>query len=230
MDTYEEMIRDKINRITEENEISELISLLDKSAEYDRWDYIIKNLDVEIIDKYLFDYLYKNNICLETLAHMKLNDKHLKKLSADYEEAFITLAIRYFVSDYYSVSELINLLKECKQESVFENLYSLSDGLTEKITAVNYVISESKYLSDDFKAYSDKLYYSKVLMFSNDKNMLIHAFEENEPEYMLSLSKNINTPEYLLNKLTGISKIKYASKIRNNSRETLINIKKYKQT
>ncbi|MDE6665883.1 MAG: hypothetical protein K2K14_06830 [Ruminococcus sp.] len=230
MDTYEEMIRDKINRITEENEISELISLLDKSAEYDSWDYIIKNLDAEFIDEYLFDYLYKNNICLETLAHMKLNDKHLKKLSADYEEAFITLAIRYFVSDDYSVSELINLLKECKQESVFENLYSLSDGLTEKITAVNYVISESKYLSDDFKAYSDKLYYSKVLMFSNDKNMLIHAFEENEPEYMLSLSKNINTPEYLLNKLTGISKIKYASKIRNNSRETLINIKKYKQT
>lgn len=129
--------------------------------------------------------------------------------------------MKYFVSENYSVPELIQLLKECKYESVFEILYFLTDNLKEKITVVNHIIAENRHLSSEFKVYSDKLYRSKLLMFSNDEKTLTDAFEENEPEYILCLSKNINTPEYILNKLTGISGIKYATKIRDNSRKTL---------
>lgn len=214
------------NKTLTPNEVSELISMINKDAEYVDWENTIDHsLNAEIIDRYLFDYFYKNDICLERLAHMELSDKHLKKLSADYEEAFITLAVRYFVSDDYSVSELMKLLKDCRFKSVFEKLYFISDNLTEKTTAVNYAVSRNKYLTSEDKDCLHKLYYSKILLFSDDEKALISAFEENEPVYMLSLSRNINTPEYILNKLVNISRIKYASKIRNNSRETL----KYKK-
>ncbi len=215
------MDRFKNNKSLDRNEISELITVLNKSAEYDGWDYTTDCVDTEIIDKYLFDYLYKNKICLEKLAHLKLNDKHLKKLSADYEEAFITLAVRYFVSDDYSVSGLIQLLKECKYKSVFEKLYFISDSFTEKTAMVNYAVSGNKYLTSEEKKSLHKLYRSKLILFSDDEKTLTVASKENEPEYLLSVSRNPNTPEYILNKLTSISGIKYASKIRNNSRKTL---------
>ena len=221
VDTEQEKTMNKFgnSNIPNQNEINELIERADNSDEY--WENIIDCSETEFIDEYLFEYLYKNNICLEKLAHLQLNDKHLKKLSADYEEAFITLAVRYFVSENYSILEFIQLLKECKYKSVFEILYFITDNLTEKLTVVNHIISENRHLSTEFKVYSNKLYRSKLLMFSDKEKILTDAFEENEPEYMLSLSKNINTPEYILNKLTSISGIKYASKIRNNSRKTL---------
>lgn len=215
----------KNNTSSDKSEISKLIRMLEKDAEYNDWESTTEFLDTQIIDEYLFDYLYKNRICLEKLAHMKLSDRHLKKLSADYDEALITLAVRYFTSDDYSVAELINLLKDCKYDSVFEMLYFVSDSLTEKSTAVNYAVSKNKYLTSDEKEHLHKLYRSKMLLFSDDEEVLTNAFEENEPVYMLSLSKNINTPEDILNKLINISGIKYASQIRSNSRKIL----KYKE-
>lgn len=185
------------------------------------WYDILDYLSISVIDSILFDYLFKNNLCLDKLAHFDLNNQHLKKLSVLYDEAFITLAIRYFKSDSYSNLDLIQLLVKCKYESVFEQLFLIEKNFTVKKMSIFYAISKNCYLSDEFKNYANKIYYANVLLFSKDEKMLTDAFEQKDSAYMLSLSKNLYTPKKILNELSNISGIKYASQIRNNSKETL---------
>ncbi|MCM1579140.1 MAG: hypothetical protein NC078_10120, partial [Ruminococcus sp.] len=88
-----------------------LINKLD-GEEYNAnlWERLLFHIDPAAFDDRAFAYFYENSLCLCTLAHMPLADKYLKKLARTYDEAYITLAKRYYAEDKYSVSDFVILI------------------------------------------------------------------------------------------------------------------------
>ena len=83
------------------------------------------------------------------------------------------------------------------------------------------VIKNRNDLSEKLKAFAFKQYNSDILKNTDNISYIIEFFTKMEPEYLLSISKNINTPIIILENLKIIQGVKYASIIRKNSLETL---------
>ncbi|MDE6591925.1 MAG: hypothetical protein K2K57_02535 [Oscillospiraceae bacterium] len=185
------------------------------------WEKLLLHIDMSAFDDRCFNYFYENDLCLCTLVHMVMEDKYLKKLAHVYDEAYIRLAKRYYGNYKYSVSDFAGLLKGCKFESVFENLFTFEKYISPKGIVLHKVIEENPLLSPELKDISRRIYKAKMLMCTDDMHMIEEYFNKNDYIYMAAISRNPFAPKDILNALTQVSNVKYASHIREQSRETL---------
>ncbi len=185
------------------------------------WEKLLLHIDTSAFDDRCFNYFYENGLCLCTLAHLPLEDKYLKKLAAVYEEAYIRLAKRYYAGYKYSVSDLAGLLKDCKFESVFENLFTFEKCITPKGIMLHKIIENSPLLSPGLKDISRRIHKAKMLMCTEDVHIIEEYFNKNDYIYMMAISRNPFAPKEILTALTQVSNVKYAAHIREQSRETL---------
>ncbi len=208
--------------ITDSNIINNLICFLDQENRRDEiWDLILNFINPDLIDDHCFDYFYKNNISIERLAHLSLKDEFLKVLMQSSDEAYSTLALRYYNNDKYPISDFIELLINCKFETVFLNLFMQSKNINKKNIIIHKIIEKNHFLSQQFKALSKNIQSAKILFCTDDTERIEQAFNDNNYIYFISISQNINTPDYILRSLASIKNIKYGSKIRGYSAETL---------
>lgn len=211
------------------NALYELTTLIHKDEKREEvWDIILDYIDGNVIDDRIFNYLYDNSISLVSLSHCNLNDKYLIKLSNTYEEAFVTLARRYYFQTEHSVLDFTKLMNKCKFESVFMVIFHDETNVTLKGLILHEIIRNSNYCSEELKRISERILFSKQLFCTNDDNLIRYAVSLNDYILLVSISQNINTPTYILEELLNVSKIKYASKIRQNCLETLKIKKIYK--
>ncbi len=196
-------------------------SIVEDEKKDDMWDIILDYVDERIVDDRIFNYLYDNNISLDSLSHLNLEDKFLLKLSDRYDEAFVTLAKRYYNESKYSVLDFLNLLKKCKFENTFMTLFSNEQGITPKGLIIHEVIRKSKLYSKELKDISERVFFAKQLFCTDNIELILSAASLKDYILLVSISQNINTPVCILNELSNISKIKFASIIRQNSLATL---------
>lgn len=199
-----------------------IIRLNDEQDRADVWDtLLLRYIDVSIFDDYCFNYFWENDICLNTLAHLDLQDKYLKMLLRDYDEAYIFLARRYYHYDRYSVYDFVDLISKCRYESVFYDLLFYEKNINPKSNMIHKVIQNNKHLSQELKSFSHRIYEAKILFCTDDIEMIIAYYEKNDYIYMAAISQNVSTPEDILRDLMQVSNIKFAARIRENSKETL---------
>lgn len=214
----------------EVNDSDILYGLVTSFVEYenkeDIWDIILDYVDEGIVDDRIFNYLYDNNISLNALSHLNLDDKFLLKLSDRFDEAFATLAKRYYNESKYSVLDFFILLTKCKFENIFMTLFCNEQGITPKGLIIHEVIRRNELYSKELKEISERIYFAKQLFCTDNIDIILSAASSNDYILLVSISQNIYTPVYVLNELSNMSKIKYASMIRQNSLATL-KIKKH---
>lgn len=180
-------------------------------------DYI----DPKIISNSILMYFCEKEISIPKLSHMELSDTCLKKLSIYSEEAYFTLTKRLFYDQNYSIEEYISLMQDCHFESVFFNIFLSEKIISFKGLIIHDIISNNDYLSDEFKALSQKIRYAKHLYCTNNEEEIIDAYEKNDYIYMMAISQNTVTPCYILENLSEIKGVKYAHKIRKSSMQIL---------
>ena len=114
---------DSFKKINDESLLEKLICHFDKSENKEEiWNLLLDYIDPKAINDVIFDYFGENRISILRLSHMDLSNNCLKKLSLNSEEAYLTLAKRFFYNEGYSEEEFINLMMNCRYESVFFNI------------------------------------------------------------------------------------------------------------
>lgn len=213
---------DNIDKLSDPDLIKRIIVRLDgEQDKNDIWEIFLKFIDVSVFDDYCFNYFCKNDICLNTLAHLDLQDKYLKILLREYDEAYIFLARRYYNYDRYSVYDFVDLISKCRYESVFYDLLFYEKDINSKSDMIHKVIQNNKYLSQELKSFSQRIYTAKMLFCTDDAEMINTYYGKNDYIYMAAISRNISAPDHILKELMQVSHIKFAARIRENSRETL---------
>ncbi len=217
----------EINKLKSENRINnsqllhQLISFLHDNEEKEEfWNSLIFFIDPKAIDTRCFEYFVQYNVALEKLSHLKLEDEQLKVLAPKFDEACITFMMRLY-NDSYSDEEFYEFISTCKNEYAFKYILSVPKQMNYKKQKLYDVIKNRNDLSEKLKAFAFKQYNSDILKNTDNISYIIEFFTKMEPEYLLSISKNINTPINILENLKIIQGVKYASIIRKNSLETL---------
>lgn len=193
----------------------------DENREYIWEKLLLRYIDVSIFDDHCFNYFLEDNICLNTLAHLDLQDRYLKILMRDYEEAYIFLARRYYKYDSYSPYELAELLSKCRYESVFYDLLLNRKCIDIKGNIIHKVIEKSSYAGSELKDFSRRVCAAEMLFCTDDTEIIAEYYEKKDNIYMNTISQNISAPDSILRELAQVSGIKYAAHIREQSRETL---------
>jgi hypothetical protein len=204
----------------------DLIKFMDDRSERDEfWDCIIFFVSPKAIDDKCFAYFLKNNISLLKLAHMQLKNKQLERLSETYDEASLTLANRLYCLEKYSISEFKAFIINCDNESTMYYLLNLGELNKEKFKLIIETINNKAVFSSQLKLYAKEIEMTVILENTNDVALIRNMYKTNNARYLLSISKNTNTPQDILMILSKISGIKFASKIRSNSLNNLYHIK-----
>lgn len=213
---------DTSKKLNDENIVEKIINHFDKVKNKEEiWDLLLDYIEPGAINDVSFNYFLTNEISIIKLSHMELSDDFLKKLSDNSEEAYLTLAKRFFFNECYSVNEFIKLLMKCQYESVFLNIFLSEKTISYKGLIIHEIINNNILLSDEFKILSQRIRYAKHLYCTNNEKELKNAYENGDYIYMMAISQNIYTPDYVLKALSRINNIKYASRIRQKSTQTL---------
>lgn len=203
-----------------------LIKFMDGRSERDEfWDCIIFFVSPKVIDDTVFAYFLKNNISLLKLAHMQLKNKQLEKLSETYDEASLTLANRLYCLEKYSISEFKSFIINCDNESTMYYLLNLGVLDRERFKLIIETIKNKAFFSSHLKFYAQEIEMAIILEITDDVTLIRKMYKTNNYKYLLSISKNTKTPQDILMDLSGIAGIKFASKIRSNSLNTMNHIK-----
>lgn len=209
------------NRINSSQLLYRLIDFLHKKKEMEAfWDSLIFLIDPKAIDAICFEYFMQNNVALEKLSHLELKDNQLKILATKYNEACMTLLKRLYTSSY-SEDEFCEFISICTDEYSFKYILSIPKQMDHKKQKLYDVINNRNDLSKELKTIALKQYNSDILENTDNVDFIKKCYIQMEPNYLLSISKNINTPIYILEELKVIQGIKYASTIRKNSLDTI---------
>lgn len=214
--------RQVCGKISDSSFLKRLISAADRcSGREGFWYAAIEYVSTDCIDDECFEYFYNNDIILCTLAHLDLPDKYLKRLSGKYEEAYMTLAKRYYSDGKYSLAEFAELMSRCKNKAVIEQVFLIQRGVTAKGVLLNEIVQASPCLDDEIKSLSGRIHKAGQLMLSDSEEMIEEFFLKNDCIYNIAISRNIKAPDCILEKLTETRGMKYSKQIRIFSRETL---------
>lgn len=209
-------------KISDSGILKRLISAADLSGDRERfWSAVIEYTDTGCIDDECFEYFYGHDIILCSLAHLDLPDRYLKKLSGEYEEAYMTLAKRFYSDDKYSLADFVKLMRGCRNEAVIEQVFFIQRGITAKGMALYETVQASPYLDDEIKKLSRRIYEAGLLMCTDNEKLIEEFFVRNDYVYNIALSRNVRTPDSILERLAEASGMKYSKQIRIFSRETL---------
>ena len=205
----------------------------DCGKEYLRaWQILIAALPEEYFTDEVLDFLIKNKTELVTLAHFRFSDEWLLKIyNADShcDEALFTVGKRrlsagskenfkQFIDDYVSESLYGFLLKQAEVIGTYND--EIVGKLRTLVSAVKMNFSETSLgvLAKQIESYLR-------LLFVEDISEVEKAFTEGFPLNLLAVSQNPVCPNDILIYLSTISGIKYARRIRENSRKRLLALK-----
>lgn len=209
------------NKLNDTQLLHHLISFFDNKKERDEfWEDVILEIDPDSMDDKSFDYFVRNKIALDKISHLKLNDSQLVQLCNDYDEAYITLLSRY-CNNENATNKFLELISACKSDNVIKYMLSVPMKNREKKEKMYALIEKNTELSNETKIESNEWSVANNLEVTEDVELIVEKYNSGKYLYLLSISKNINTPLELLEKMKNVSQIKYSTQIRNNSKQTI---------
>ena len=161
-------------------------------------------------------------MALVTLCHMELSNERLVKLMKYDDAPIYKLSERYFVSNNYSDKDFI----------LFYNKH-LSDKEDISLFLLEFFTNSSKWDLLMYLCYENSNFINKKILeeysvarkiqseISSDMIMLIYEKYQESSIVLLSLAKNLFSPNFILNKLSTIKLVNNAKEIRKNSLITL---------
>lgn len=187
------------------------------------WSSVLGVITAESLSEKTINFLYKHEISVISMCHKNLPEKWMIKYSEFDDEPLYKLADRYMQeSDDESFAKYV-MKYAVNSEPIYEYL-------------AKYVPYSSKwktliYLGMHCENYKIRIFAKDCfdifqIGISVDAEQIRSAFEEHkeDPEWLLSIATNPNTPSDILKDLSSISQIRLAKKIRIAANET-INLK-----
>ncbi len=214
----------------DERLLDEIIFKLNSRKERDCfWESILDFLSPESFNS-VFEYLVDEDIAVCKMGHMDLEDDKLEILSGYVEEALFTLAKRIYKGKQYSVDEFCDLLKKHDTGVILDQLLLVIPNNDEKKKALYYFYSQK----EEYGSKIIELINVEKLIVTENIDEIQKAFESKNYLFYLAISKNLFTPSDILEELSKIKGMKFASEIRTNSQNTkrikdnFISINEYK--
>ena len=204
----------------DDNTQNRIITKLNQNEE--AWEALLSVLSPSYISDDIIEFLIKNKIALTTLCHMDLKNKWLLKLIPLDDAPVYTIATRYYLSEtclpnefkefynlhlnkynYISI-HLLELYKNAPNRALLKYLCFNDSNFSEKEALHQHIVADkAMYETDEKEIHNIYSTYSDVGVV------------------MLSIAKNYFTPEDILKELSVIKKVKFASEIRQLSKENL---------
>lgn len=185
------------------------------------WENIVMEIPYEVLSDEVITHLYRNHIADIELAHLPLSDKWLRKYSKYDDEAAINLGKRMYSDGRYSALTFFEFLSEYRNNGrVLEILLRSSMVDFAKANALMMICDAS---NDEYiKGLSENVRKYVQISFTTDIELIEKMYSEQQnPNVLLAISQNANTPEPILSELMKIRKMKDASVIRANATNTL---------
>lgn len=114
-----------------------------------------------------------------------------------------------------------DLLVKVGREEIFYQLIKFCNPSSwEKLSALLYYFSKQSN-SSEFEDVVNKQIFALELQWSNDEKMLRNAYKDKVAQYNLALSKNMFTPNDILEELSHLKGMNNCKMIRVNSLQTL---------
>jgi hypothetical protein len=185
------------------------------------WSDTLGYIDNESLTDEVFNYFYKNNVAITALGHLPLKDEFLWRLAEQVEESILTLGVRYYTDDKYSVEEFRNfLLKFTTYDWLWNTLISTNTNNPNK----DKVLKKILFSATDFDNYKQKLIEQSIeknLKVTKRVNVINKYYRINNPRYLRGVSQNPITPLSILEELINVKNIKYARDIRQFASENI---------
>jgi hypothetical protein len=216
-DSFDEKIIHDMSFCDEELLLDVITKFHNTEIRDDFWNTILDYLSPKSLTQPVFDYLIKYEIGIVALAHMDLDDSKLKILSKYAEEALFTLAKPYYTNDNYSVDDFINLINNYNNDMLFEQLIFEKPSDSRKENALIYFY----YNKEQHIEKINKIIMANKLKIENNLDEIEKAYKLEDFYFNLAISDNLFTPYCILEEMSEITGIKFASKIRMNSRKTI---------
>ena len=198
-------------------EFSEKIKGL--KIEEEIWEIIICFYKFKFPDELAIE-LIDRSIAVLALGHSRQSDKVMFKLFNLVEESLLTIG-----KEFYTYTSRTN--QEFK-DVLLNNLWSkwLVESLAyEKASNIEKEQIFLELINNDNFRYIRKIVEDiklcELAETTNDVNKLNELFRTDNPKILKALSKNINTPEKILKKLSEINGIKFSKEIRLNAKKLL---------
>lgn len=185
------------------------------------WDQSLQYLEYNPGLDELLNYLIDNRIALLTLGHLSLPDQFLWRLVDDVDEAILTLGKRYYQNQKYSIEDFIWFLNKYHNKPwLWDSLlhgellgYGCSPDAGKSTILVKLLFAKTDF--DDLKRYVIQTRIAKRLEKTSCQKLLLKYYRTNNPYYWRAIASNPAAPSFLLQELSIVEKVKYASQIRN---------------
>lgn len=185
------------------------------------WSDTLGFIDNESLTDEVFNYFYENNVAITALGHLQLKDEFLWLLVDQVEESILTLGIRYFTEDKYSVEEFRKfLLKFTTCDWLWNILISTNINNPDK----DKVLKKTLFSSTNLDNYKQKLIEQSIernLKNTERTKIIIKYYKINKPRYLRGIAQNPITPLNILEELITIRNIRYAKDIRQFASENI---------
>lgn len=184
------------------------------------WCSILDVITVESLSEKTINFLYKHEIAVIRMSHKNLPDKWLVKYSIYDDEPLYKLADRYMKeSDDKSFAEFV-VKYALNSESLFAYLAKYVT-YSSKWEVLTFLGMQSE--NCNIRTFAKDCVDIFEIGISVDAEQIRSAYDEHkrDPEWLLSIAANPNTPLDILKDLSGISQIQLAKKIRISANETI---------
>ncbi len=214
----------EINDITLPYDIQHRImaKLIGSNYEKEAWEAILSVLSSSEVSDDIVEYLIKNKIALTDLCHMNLKNKWLSKLIPYDDAPVYTMASRYYLSEDYSPNDFIEFynLHLHKYDYISIHLLELYKNAPNR-ELLKYLCFNNNNFSKK-EALNQQIIADKLLSETDEKEIYnIYNTYSDIGDILLSIAKNYFTPKDILKELCSVKNVKYASEIRQLSKENL---------
>lgn len=191
------------------------------------WSVLLTKIEPCSLSDKALQYFLDNKIGLIELGHSDLPNQWLQKFALYVEEALFTLSERYYYDDQFSAEDFCTFLKKNKDRPhMFLHLleHYFYDGMKnrKKFNCLSCFIQ--KNIDDKkIKAVLNEILIAERVSLIDNTDEISDTYNNfhDSPAILLSIAENLFTPENILASLSKVSNIKFASKIRKKSIDTL---------
>ncbi len=196
------------------------IALSDLNEE--TWDEIASEIPEEMLTDEVLEYLVSNELGVISLAHRKLPEKWLIKLSRFDTMPMYTLAYKYYLNDEISEKEFVDFFE--RYLGRYPDIVSLLLRIYEQSSKRTILIelckkSENICLQEYGRDYG--LAENVKKLKSSAELSKIYEANRNNPVVLKAIAGNRFTDPAVLEELTRIQKINGAKSIRAAARESM---------
>ena len=201
----------------------ELIERLSKNElEEDVWNCLLSSILPENLSEEVLNYLLHNHICLQTLCHMPLQDKWLKKLSTYDDAPLYTLTKRYYLSKEYSELEFLQFYNQYlwNKDDISLHLLDIYSNADKRGLLIFLCSNNKKFENKERLQWYRVAERVRGITNSADIQSIYEEYQ-NIGIVLSEIASNYFTSTEILLELLSVKGILYANKIRKKSEKTL---------